>query len=104
VAHKRHAVLQGKTERLNIMMTITFNVLKETGTDLFSYIQHQNDYSITGTLKEINDKVISLSKDNVYLEPSYLHWKGFSVNLSTRDNDLAETIQLLDKLPDLSQV
>jgi len=104
VSLRRHAVLQGKTERLNIMMTITFNVIKETGTDLFSYIQHQNDYSITGTLKEINDKVISLSKDNVYLEPSYLHWKGFSVNLNTRDNDIAETIQLIDRLPDLTQV
>lgn len=85
-------------------MTITFNVLKEKGTDLFSYIEYQNDYSITGSLKEINDKVLSLSKDNVHLEPSYLHWKGFSVNLNSRDNDIASTIQLIDKLPDLSKV
>ena len=61
------------------------------GTNLFPYQEIQSDYTITGTLKEINDKVQSLSTDDIYLEPNNLQWKGISARVN---NDLAELIQI----------
>jgi len=81
------------------MLVITFTVLKDMGTDLFPYQEIQNNYTIQGTLKEINDKVQSLSTDNVYLEPNNLQWKGISARIN---NDLAETIQIIEQMPDFS--
>lgn len=74
-------------------MIITFTVLKDN--------KDQKDYSIQGTLKEINDKVQSLSNENVYLEPNNLQWKGISARIN---NDLAETIQIIEQMPDFSKV
>lgn len=75
------------------MLVITFTVLKDN--------KDQTDYTISGTLKEINDKVQSLSNDNVYLEPNNLQWKGISARIN---NDLAETIQIIEQMPDFSTV
>lgn len=87
------------------MLKITFTVVKDNmGTELFPYQwtkEIQSDYTITGTLKEINDKVQSLSNDNVHLEPNHLQWKGISASVN---NDLAELIQIVDKMPDFSTV
>jgi len=87
--------------RKETMLVITFTVLKDMGTDLFPYREIQSDYTITGTLKEINDKVQSLSNENVHLEPNHLQWKGISASVN---NDLAELIQIVDKMPDFSTV
>lgn len=78
--------------RKETMLVITFTVLKD-------YQEIQKDYTISGTLKEINDKVQSLSNDNVYLEPNNLQWKGISARIN---NDLAETIQIIEQMPDFS--
>ena len=75
------------------MLVITFTVLKDN--------KDQKDYTISGTLKEINDKVQSLSNENVYLEPNNLQWKGISARIN---NDLAETIQIIEQMPDFSKV
>ena len=83
------------------MLVITFTVLKDMGTNLFPYQEIQSDYTITGTLKEINDKVQSLSTDDIYLEPNNLQWKGISARVN---NDLAELIQIVDEMPDFSKV
>lgn len=85
--------LLAKASRKETMLVITFTVLKDN--------KDQTDYTISGTLKEINDKVQSLSNDNVYLEPNNLQWKGISARIN---NDLAETIQIIEQMPDFSTV
>ena len=82
------------------MLVITFTVIKDQ--NWIYPMNRQTDYTISGnTLKEINDKVQSLSNDNVYLEPNHLQWKGITARVN---NDLAELIQIVDKMPDFTKV
>lgn len=74
-------------------IVITFNVVREDNV-------HQSDFQIEGTLKEINDRAIALSNEGVYLEPSYLKWKGVGIDLTI--NDLSSTVRLLSEFPDMS--
>ena len=80
-------------------MIITFTVYK-TKDNSINDLDHQT-YRVEGTLQEINEKVISLTDEQTYFEPSHLQWKGISANVN---NDLAELIQIIDQMPDFSKV
>ena len=78
-------------------MVITFEVWKSKDNMDF----YNQTYRIEGTLKEINEKVLSLTDNQTYFEPSHLQWKGISANVN---NDLAELIQIIEQMPDFSKV
>ena len=81
-------------------MIIEFYVYNTSDTSLYP-IFNETTYTLDGTLKEINDKVNALKKDNVYFEPKTLQWKGIVANVN---NDLAELISIIETMPDFSKV
>ena len=81
-------------------MIIEFYVYKLDKLQMFNPFMDET-YRLEGTLKEINDKVNALSKDNVYFEPKTIQWKGIVANVN---NDLAELVSIIETMPDFSQV
>ena len=78
-------------------MIITFEVWKSKDNMDF----YNQTYRVEGTLKDINEKVLSLTDKQTYFEPTHLQWKGISANVN---NDLAELIQIIAQMPDFSKV
>lgn len=81
-------------------MIIEFYVYKLDKLQMYSPFMDET-YRLEGTLKEINDKVNSLKKENVYFEPKTIQWKGIVANVN---NDLAELISIIETMPDFSKV
>ncbi len=81
-------------------MIIEFYVYNLNRLQMFNPFMDET-YTLEGTLKEINDKVNSLKKENVYFEPKTIQWKGIVANVN---NDLAELVSIIETMPDFSQV
>ena len=83
-----------------VTMIIEFYVYNLNRLQMFNPFMDET-YTLEGTLKEINDKVNSLKKENVYFEPKTIQWKGIVANVN---NDLAELVSIIETMPDFSQV